>query len=116
MGASPWSPEGFRRVDELMDAADREGVAYVSGGGFGCHLLYDRFIAVTYITEVMAAAALAVPDGALGIEMLIRPTDAPTTYIRAPDRRSGSRPPEDDHRPCEVGLAVFLRGRTSDRP
>ena len=73
--ASPWPPEVFDRIRELVDVGDAQGVGFMTGGGFGFDGEYDRYIVVTYVTDELATIARDIPDGALRIEALIRPID-----------------------------------------
>lgn len=77
--ASPWPPEVFDRIAELIDVGDDQGVGYMTGGGFGFDGEYDRYFGVTYVTDELVTIARDIPDGALRIEALIRPTPSTST-------------------------------------
>lgn len=71
--ASPWPPEVFDRIRELVDVGDDRGTGFMTGGGFGFDGEYDRYFVITYVTDELVTIARDIPDAALRVEALLQP-------------------------------------------
>ena len=73
--ASPWPPEVFDQIQQLVKIGDEQEIGFISGGGFGYEAEYDGYFVVTYVTDELAAVARDIPSAALRVETLLRPID-----------------------------------------